>query len=149
MAIVPLIALVPLLGPGGGNTTSGPILERLATILIALAVVGVLGHLVLPRSLAMVARRRNMEAFAVLAMLAVMVAAWATHQAELSPALGGFIMGVLLSQSPFRHQIAAEIAPYKGVLLGLFFISVGVSIDLGLFFASWVHILLIVAAPSW
>jgi glutathione-regulated potassium-efflux system protein KefB len=146
MAIVPLIALVPLLGPGGSNMTSGPVIGRLAMVLTALAVVGVLGHVLLPRSLAMVARRRNMEAFAVLAVLAVMVAAWATHQAGLSPALGGFVMGVLLSKSPFRHQIAAEVAPYKGVLLGLFFISVGMSIDVGLFFASWAHILLVVAA---
>jgi Kef-type K+ transport system membrane component KefB len=68
-----------------------------------------------------------------------------THWAGLSPALGGFMMGVLLSRSPFRHQIAAEIAPYKGFLLGLFFISVGMSIDLGLFLASWASILLLVA----
>lgn len=146
MAIVPLLALVPLLGPGGGETASGSLIERLALILAALAAVGVIGHVVLPRVLALVAGQRNMEAFAVLAVLAVMLAAWVTHEAGLSPALGGFMMGVLLSRSPFHHQIAAEVAPYKGLLLGLFFISVGMSVDVGLFLASWASILLAVAA---
>ena len=145
MAIVPVIAFVPLLGPGGGDTNSVSLIGRVALTLAALTAVGVLGHIVLPRLLARAASHRNMEAFAVLAILAVMLAAWVTHWAGLSPALGGFMMGVLLSRSSFRHQIAAEIAPYEGFLLGLFFISVGMSIDLGLFLASWASILLLVA----
>ena len=145
MAIVPVIAFVPLLGPGGGDTNSVSLIERVALTLAALTAVGVLGHVVLPRLLARAASHRNMEAFAVLAILAVMLAAWVTHWAGMSPALGGFMMGVLLSRSSFRHQIAAEIAPYEGFLLGLFFISVGMSIDLGLFLASWASILLLVA----
>jgi len=145
MAIVPVIALVPLLEPGAGGTTSGPVVERLAMVLTALAAVGAIGHVVLPGLLARVASHRNMEAIAVLAVLAVMLAAWVTHWAGLSPALGGFVVGVLLSCSSFRHQIAADVAPYKGLLLGLFFISVGMSIDVGLFLASWVSILLLVA----
>jgi glutathione-regulated potassium-efflux system ancillary protein KefC len=145
MAIVPVIAFVPLLGPGGGDTNSVSLVGRVALTLAALTAVGVLGQIVLPRLLARAASHRNMEAFAVLAILAVMLAAWVTHWAGLSPALGGFMMGVLLSRSSFRHQIAAEIAPYEGLLLGLFFISVGMSIDLGLFLASWASILLLVA----
>jgi Kef-type K+ transport system membrane component KefB len=145
LAIVPVIAFVPLLGPGGGDTNSVSLIGRVALTLAALTAVGVLGHIVLPRLLARAASHRNMEAFAVLAILAVMLAAWVTHWVGLSPALGGFMMGVLLSRSSFRHQIAAEIAPYGGLLLGLFFISVGMSIDLGLFLASWASILLLVA----
>ena len=145
MAIVPVIALVPLLGPGSGDTSFASLIGRAALTLAALAAVGALGHVVLPKLLARVANRRNMEAFAVLAILAVMLAAWVTHWAGLSPALGGFMMGVLLSRSPFRHQIAAEVGPYEGLLLGLFFISVGMSIDLSLFLASWSGILLVVA----
>ena len=136
MAIVPVLALVPLLAPGGAEA-SQPALAQLVKIVSALAVVGVVGEFVLPRLLARVAGRRNMEAFAVLAGFAVMLAAWVTERAGLSPALGGFLMGVLLSRSSFRHQVAAEVAPYKSLLLGLFFISVGMSVDVGLFLASW------------
>ena len=63
-------------------------------------------------------------------MLAVLAAAWLAQHAGLSPALGAFVVGVLLSGSPFHHQVAAEVTPFKGLLLGLFFISVGMSIDL-------------------
>ena len=141
---MPVLALVPLLAPGGAEA-SQPALAQLVKIVSALAVVGVVGEFVLPRLLARVAGRRNMEAFAVLAGFAVMLAAWVTERAGLSPALGGFLMGVLLSRSSFRHQVAAEVAPYKSLLLGLFFISVGMSVDVGLFLASWARILLLVA----
>ena len=60
----------------------------------------------------------------------MLAAAWLAQRAGLSPALGAFMVGVLLSRSPFHHQIAAEVTPFKGLLLGLFFISVGMSIDL-------------------
>jgi glutathione-regulated potassium-efflux system protein KefB len=145
MAIVPVIALVPLLGPGNGETASVPGVERLTATLAALAMIGVVGHAILPSLLIRAAKRRNLEAFTILAVLAVVSSAWATHLAGLSPALGSFIMGVLLSRSTFRHQLAAEIAPYEGLLLGLFFISVGMSIDVGLFIENWASILVMVA----
>ena len=86
----------------------------------------------LPRVFAAIARQRSAEAFAILAILAVLIAAWLAQKAGLSPALGAFMIGVLLSRSPFHHQIAAEVTPFKGLLLGLFFISVGMSMDLTL-----------------
>ena len=79
-----------------------------------------------PRSRGSAAPRRS----PILAVLAVLAAAWLAAQADLSPALGAFVVGVLLSGSPFHHQVAAEVTPFKGLLLGLFFISVGMSIDL-------------------
>ena len=102
--------------------------------------------MVLPRAFAAIARQRSPEAFAVLAVLAVLAAAWLTAKAGLSPALGAFVVGVLLSGSPFHHQIAAEVTPFKGLLLGLFFISVGMSIDLSLLAERWAEIGALVAA---
>jgi glutathione-regulated potassium-efflux system protein KefB len=87
---------------------------------------------VLPWALDLGARQRNYEALAVLAVLAVAAAAWMMEVAGLSMALGGFVMGLLLSGSGYVRQIEAEITPYKGVLLGLFFVSIGMSMDLGL-----------------
>ena len=81
-----------------------------------------------------------------MAVLAVLAAAWLTAKAGLSPALGAFVVGVLLSGSPFHHQIAAEVTPFKGLLLGLFFISVGMSIDLSLLAERWAEIGALVAA---
>jgi glutathione-regulated potassium-efflux system ancillary protein KefC len=146
MAVVPLLALVPLLAPTMPDIEGPALGIRLLLIVGTLGAVVAFGRLVLPRAFAAIARQRSAEAFTVLAALAVMTAAWVTHQAGLSPALGGFVMGVLLSRSPFHHQIAAEITPFKGLLLGLFFISVGMSIDVGLLLEHWPRILGLVVA---
>jgi monovalent cation:proton antiporter-2 (CPA2) family protein len=145
MAVVPLLALVPLLAsvPVDGEAATSLwllLLQSLATVGGIIA----FGQLLLPRAFAAIARQRSAEGFAVLASLSVLVAAWVTHHAGLSPALGAFLLGVVLSRSPFHHQIAAEISPFKGLLLGLFFISVGMSIDMGLLLQHWPRILLAV-----
>ena len=70
--------------------------------------------MVLPRAFATIARQRSAEAFAILAVLAVLAAAWLAQNAGLSPALGAFMVGVLLSGSPFHHQIAAEVTAVQG-----------------------------------
>ena len=95
----------------------------------------------MPWALTLLARQHDREAFAALAALSVLLAAWISHAAGLSPALGAFLLGVLLSRSPLHHQIAAEILPFKGLLLGLFFILIGMSIDLGALAAGWPCIL--------
>ena len=130
MAVIPLIAVVPLLAVGAANSNLGSIGWRLAAIVATLAGIVGFGLLVLPRVFAAIARQRSAEAFAILAILAVLIAAWLAQRAGLSPALGAFMVGMLLSRSPFHHQIAAEVTPFKGLLLGLFFISVGMSMDL-------------------
>jgi len=76
------------------------------------------------------ARQKNREGFLMVAMLAVFLAAWTIHQASLSLALGAFLMGMLLSSSRYSLQIGAYIEPYKGLLISLFFVAVGMSIDL-------------------
>lgn len=146
MAIVPLLALVPLLSPVPVETEVEPLWLRTLIILGTIGGTIALGMLLLPRAFAVVAKQRSGEAFAILAALAVVAAAWITHHAGLSPALGAFVMGVLLSRSPFHHQIDAELSPFKGVLLGLFFVSVGMSINVGLLAESWPRILVMVLA---
>ena len=130
MAVIPLLALVPLLAPGSDEPDAASIGWRFLVIAARTRRDPIARRVVLPRAFAAIARQRSSEAFAVLAVLAVLAAAWLAAQAELSPALGAFVVGVLLSGSPFHHQVAAEVTPFKGLLLGLFFISVGMSIDL-------------------
>ena len=131
LAIIPLLALIPLLAGGGLAAEPGPFLLRLAMVSLALFLVFVAGRYLLPWALDIVARQRNMEAFTGLAVLAVVVAAWAMRLSGLSMALGAFLMGLLLSRSRYHYQLEAEVAPFKGLLLGLFFIDVGMTIDLG------------------
>jgi glutathione-regulated potassium-efflux system protein KefB len=132
LAIVPLLALVPLLGGKEGAAGDGPLLRKAAIVATALAVVYALGRWVVPAVLHRLAERGNSEAFAMTAVAAVIGAAWAMLRAGLSMALGAFMVGLLLSDSPYRRRIEAIVEPFKGVLLGLFFISIGMGIDVGL-----------------
>ena len=142
MMVVPLLALVPLLAPGApGHTGAAALPWLLLETAGALALLAFLGLVAVPWALALLARQRDREAFAALAALSVLLAAWVSHAAGLSPALGAFLLGVLLSRSPLHHQIAAEILPFKGLLLGLFFILIGMSIDLAALAAGWPWIL--------
>ncbi|MGD9508814.1 MAG: cation:proton antiporter [Geminicoccaceae bacterium] len=146
LSVIPLLALVPLLAPGADEPDAATIGERTLVILLTLGAIVGLGRIVLPRLFATLARQRSEEAFAVLAVLAVLAAALLAHHAGMSPALGAFVVGVLLADSPFHHQVAIEVRPFKGLLLGLFFISVGMSIDLGVLIERWGEILTLVAA---
>ena len=146
MAVIPLLAMVPLLAPGSDDPDALSIVRRIGQIGVTLAAIVGFGHLVLPRAFTLIARQKSAEAFAILAVLAVLMAAWLAHHADLSPALGAFIVGVSLSRSPFHHQVSAEVAPFKGLLLGLFFISVGMSIDLSLLLERWQEITALVLA---
>ena len=88
---------------------------------------------VLPRLFHEVAASRSAELFVLLALLIVLLTAWLTHLLGLSPALGAFLAGMLLGESHYRHQIEADIRPFRDILLGLFFVSIGMLIDLQLF----------------
>jgi CPA2 family monovalent cation:H+ antiporter-2 len=146
MAVIPLLALVPLLAPGSDEPDAASIGMQLALIAGTLAAIIALGRIALPLAFTAIARQRSAEAFAVLAILAVLSAAWLAAKAGLSPALGAFVVGVLLSGSPFHHQVAAEVTPFKGFLLGLFFISVGMSVDLSVLLERWREIVALVLA---
>ncbi|VVP41489.1 Glutathione-regulated potassium-efflux system protein KefC [Pseudomonas fluorescens] len=95
---------------------------------------------ILPRLFHEVAAARSAELFVLLALVIVLLTAWLTHLLGLSPALGAFLAGMLLGESHYRHQIEADIRPFRDILLGLFFVSIGMLIDLQLFAS---HVLLI------
>ncbi|MGU9805286.1 MAG: cation:proton antiporter [Pseudomonas rhizophila] len=90
-------------------------------------------RLLLPRLFHEVAESRSAELFVLLALVIVLLTAWLTHLLGLSPALGAFLAGMLLGESHYRHQIEADIRPFRDILLGLFFVSIGMLIDLQLF----------------
>jgi glutathione-regulated potassium-efflux system protein KefB len=141
LAVVPLLALLPLLSgqlPGRPESSTA---AELAVPVLALGLLVVFGRWVIPRALEVGARQRNMEAFAMVTGAAVIGAAWAMEEAGMSMALGAFVMGMLLSETRYVHQVEAEVAPFKGLLLGLFFISIGLSMDLSLLGANALAIL--------
>jgi glutathione-regulated potassium-efflux system protein KefB len=131
LAVVPLLALVPLLA-GADALAAGPQLAvRIAWIAAMLALVVGFGRLVAPFALERLARQGNREGFLLVVMLAVFLAAWAMHRAGASMALGAFIMGLLFSGSRYHLQIQALVEPFKGLLMSVFFVAVGMSVDLG------------------
>jgi monovalent cation:proton antiporter-2 (CPA2) family protein len=134
LAVVPLLALVPLL--------AAPTLTIGADIALALAqAIGILllaivgGRYLLQPILHRVTGARNREVFTALAVLLVLGSALLTETVGLSMAMGAFIAGLLIADSPFRHGVVAEIQPFRGLLLGLFFMSMGMTLNLGEFFA--------------
>ncbi len=131
LSVVPLLALVPLLSDTAAIASGVPLWEQLLILGGMFAVLWVFGLRVVPFALEWLARRDNSEAFLLVVLLAVFLAAWAMHKAGVSMALGAFIMGMLLSGSRYNLQIRARIEPYKGLLMSLFFVAVGMSIDLG------------------
>lgn len=133
LAIVPLLALVPILAGDAADAEADglPVWVQALEIGALLVAVFAVGRYLLPMLLHRLAEQRNREAFAVVAALAVIGAAWAMDTVGISQALGAFMVGMLLSGSAYRHQIEAVVEPFKGFLLGLFFISVGMSIDVG------------------
>jgi len=140
IAIVPLLAMVPILADASVMASEQPFwLEALLVIALICCVLAV-GRYVIPWLLAKTAHSRNMEAFAIVTMLAALGAAYVMELVGVSMSLGAFLVGMTLSASDYRHQIEASVEPFKGLMLGLFFISVGMSINLGLFWHSWAEV---------
>jgi monovalent cation:proton antiporter-2 (CPA2) family protein len=131
LAVIPLLALIPLLaiGPQVAHAASPWLAALKALAVIAAVVFG--GRLVLKRVFAVIARANIEEIFTAAALLVVIGVSLLMTAVGLSMSLGAFLAGVLLADSEYRHELEAAIEPFKGLLLGLFFISVGMSVDLG------------------
>jgi len=134
MAIVPLLAMVPILSDVGALSASVPVWEQVLIVIGMFALVLGTGRYILPFALDRLARQGSQDGFLLVVLSAVFLAAWAMHTAGISMALGAFIMGILLSGSRYRLQVLAHIEPYKGLLMSIFFVAVGMSIDLGALF---------------
>ena len=131
LSVVPLLALVPLLSDTAAIAVGVPLWEQLLILGGMFTLLAIFGLALVPFALDWLARHDNREAFLLVVLLAVFLAAWAMHMAGASMALGAFAMGMLLSGSRYNLQIRAHIEPYKGLLMSLFFVAVGMSIDLG------------------
>lgn len=128
LAVVPLLVLLPLLGAGGGDFARALGLAGIEAVLVLVGL-ALFGRYALGPVLHLVARTRSAELFVAAALVLVLGAGLATAATGLSMALGGFLAGMLLADSEFRHQIDADIKPFRGLLLGLFFMTVGMTID--------------------
>lgn len=130
IAVIPMLALMPLLGAAGAGSSFSWAGLGFAVGVIVATLVG--GHFLMRPVFRHVARMRQREIFTALALLLVLGIAGAYEHAGLSMALGSFLAGVLLAESEYRHEIEAAVEPFKGLLLGLFFVAVGMSVDFGL-----------------
>jgi glutathione-regulated potassium-efflux system protein KefB len=137
MWIVPIMALVPILAQTTAQGAQTPPWQTVALVVAVIAAILVIGRWLLPAALGYCASRRQMDAFGLVLFLAVLFAAWAVEQVGISMTLGAFLLGMLLSASDLRYQIEATVAPFKQTLMGLFFIAVGMSIDVGALLVDW------------
>ncbi|WP_312980528.1 glutathione-regulated potassium-efflux system protein KefC [Atlantibacter sp.] len=131
IAAIPLVAMIPLLASSGAATTLGAFTLSALKVVGALALVVLLGRYVARPALRFVARSGLREVFSAVALFLVFGFGLLLEEAGLSMAMGAFLAGVLLASSEYRHALESDIEPFKGLLLGLFFIGVGMSIDFG------------------
>ncbi|MEO5797135.1 MAG: monovalent cation:proton antiporter-2 (CPA2) family protein [Rhodoferax sp.] len=146
LAVVPLLVLIPALGSSPEQLLTSLALASLkAAALITVLLVG--GQRVMRWWLTIVARRKSEELFVLNLLLITLGLAWLTELAGLSLALGAFIAGMLISETEYKHQVETDIRPFHDVLLGLFFITIGMLLDWRLVLEHWPLVLLLVSLP--
>ena len=146
LAVVPLLVLIPALGASPDELLMALAIAGLkATVLVGLLLTG--GQRVMRWWLTLVARRKSEELFVLNLLLVTLALAWLTELAGLSLALGAFIAGMLISETEFKHQVETDIRPFHDVLLGLFFISIGMMLDWRLVLERWPLVLLLLTVP--
>jgi CPA2 family monovalent cation:H+ antiporter-2 len=146
LAVVPLLVLIPALGDSAGHLAAAliPALAKAAAVLIVLLSGG---QKVMRWCLTAVARRKSEELF-MLSLLGVTLGmAWLTEEAGLSLALGAFVAGMLVAETEFKHQVETDIRPFHDVLLGLFFITIGMQLDWHTITDRWLLVILLTTVP--
>ncbi|WP_433741064.1 monovalent cation:proton antiporter-2 (CPA2) family protein [Pseudomonas putida] len=139
IAAIPLIAVIPLLATVDPSQAQGGELRQLLTVLGAIGAIIVGGRFLLRPVFGWAVIPGLRELSTAVALLSVLGTAWLMEHAGVSMALGAFLAGLLMAESPFRHELESQIEPFKGLLLGLFFVGVGMTADLRLLFgAPWV-----------
>jgi CPA2 family monovalent cation:H+ antiporter-2 len=146
LAVVPLLVIIPALGSSGGDMAAalGTALVK-ATALLALLLVG--GQRLMRWWLTIVARRKSEELFVLNLLLITLGLAWLTEHAGLSLALGAFVAGMLVAETEYKHQVETDIRPFHDVLLGLFFITIGMKLDWRPVLEQWPLMLLLTTLP--
>ncbi len=146
LAVVPLLVLIPALGsPPEMLLYSLGVATIKAAVLIGFLLVG--GQRVMRWWLTLVARRKSEELFVLNLLLVTLGLAWLTELAGLSLALGAFIAGMLISETEYKHQVETDIRPFHDVLLGLFFITIGMRLDWRLVAENWLLVLVLMTLP--
>ena len=146
LAVVPLLVLIPALGSPAEQLFGALALALLkAVVLVGLLLTG--GQRVMRWWLTLVARRKSEELFVLNLLLVTLALAWLTELAGLSLALGAFIAGMLISETEYKHQVETDIRPFHDVLLGLFFISIGMMLDWHEVIDHWPVVLLLLTVP--
>jgi len=146
LAVVPLLVLIPALGSPPEQLFGALGLALLkASVLVGLLLIG--GQRVMRWWLTIVARRKSEELFVLNLLLVTLSLAWLTELAGLSLALGAFIAGMLISETEYKHQVETDIRPFHDVLLGLFFISIGMMLDWHEVIAHWPLVLMLLVIP--
>lgn len=140
IAIVPLLAMVAILAPGEGPSTTAEIVQEVLLVLSAVAAVILTGRYLISPVFLLLAATRAREVMLSAALLVALGSAGIMHTVGLSMALGAFLAGVLLAESSFRHTLEADIEPFRSLLMGLFFVAVGMSLDFSLVMANWAYI---------
>jgi glutathione-regulated potassium-efflux system protein KefB len=146
LAIVPLLAVVTLLAAQGEAVSFLGRLQSVGIGFAALAALVLAGRYLLNPFFRLLANSGAREVMTAAALFVVLGSALLMDFAGLSMAMGAFLAGVLLSESSFRHQLEADIEPFRGILLGLFFLGVGMAVDLAVIAANWQHVILAVIA---
>jgi len=142
LAVVPFLVVIPILA-GGGESMGPALLLALGKAVLAFALMFAIGHWMLRPVLGWVAASYSIELFTLTILLLSLAAAWLTQQMGLSLALGAFLAGVMLAETEYRHQIETEVRPFRDVLLGLFFVTVGMQLNIGSLGESWHWVLLL------
>ncbi|EZJ00261.1 proton antiporter-2 family protein [Acinetobacter baumannii 24975_10] len=137
LLIVPLLAIVAFMAPNHVVESTAVRLENIGIGLLAIAGLIAAGHWLLNPLFRILAAAKAREVMTAAALLVVLGAALLMQVSGLTMAMGAFLAGVLLSESTFRHQIEADIEPFRGILLGLFFLGVGMSLDLSVVAQNW------------
>ena len=141
LAIVPLLAIVAFIAPSQASATSSDRLLEIGVAIGAIAGLVLAGRYLLNPMFRILARSQAREVMTAAALLVVLGSALLMSVGGLSMAMGAFLAGVLLSESTFRHQLETDVEPFRGILLGLFFLAVGMSLDLSAIVAHWPTIL--------
>jgi monovalent cation:proton antiporter-2 (CPA2) family protein len=137
IAIVPLLAMVAILAPGEGPSTLAEIFSEIMIVLAAVAAVILTGRYLISPIFLLLAATRAREVMLTAALLVALGSAGIMQAAGLSMALGAFLAGVLLAESSFRHTLEADIEPFRSLLMGLFFVAVGMSLNASLVMEHW------------
>ena len=142
LAVIPLLVLVPALALSGG-AIAGAIGIALAKAAFVLAIVLFVGQRVMRPMFTMVAQRKSSELFVLFVLLVTLGLAWVTEIAGLSLALGAFLAGMLISETEYRYQVEDYIKPFRDVLLGLFFVTIGMLLNFGALLEHFVAVVLL------